>query len=151
MDARNRSLDDWFARIRTGQVRLPRFQRFEAWGHREVADLLQTVVDELPAGAVLVLEIGDGSPFVHRPLAGAPEPTERITELLLDGQQRLTALWRSLTEDYPDRSFFIDTRDVDPTKMVAGTSASSRRGAGGETTRATQSGVTTRSRFTLEN
>lgn len=113
MDARNRSLDDWFTRIRTGQVRLPRFQRFEAWGHREVADLLQTVVDELPAGAVLVLEIGDESPFVHRTLAGAPEPTERITELLLDGQQRLTALWRSLTEDYPDRSFFIDTRDVD--------------------------------------
>jgi hypothetical protein len=46
MDARNRSLDDWFVRIRTGQVRLPRFQRFEAWGSREVADLLQTVIDE---------------------------------------------------------------------------------------------------------
>jgi hypothetical protein len=56
MDARNRSLDDWFTRIRTGQVRLPRFQRFEAWGPSEVTDLLQTVVDELPAGAVLVLE-----------------------------------------------------------------------------------------------
>jgi hypothetical protein len=113
MDARNRSLDDWFTRIRTGQVRLPRFQRFEAWGSREVADLLQTVVDELPAGAVLVLEIGDDSPFVHRQLVGAPEPTERITELLLDGQQRLTALWRSLIEDYADRSFFVDTRDLD--------------------------------------
>jgi hypothetical protein len=113
MDARNRSLDDWFSRIRTGQVRLPRFQRFEAWGSSEVADLLQTVIDELPAGAVLVLEIGDRSPFDHRPLAGAPEPTERITELLLDGQQRLTALWRSLTENYPDRSFFVETRDID--------------------------------------
>ena len=106
-------MDDWFARIRTGQVRLPRFQRFEAWGSREVADLLQTVIDELPAGAVLVLEIGDASPFDHRPLVGAPEPTERITELLLDGQQRLTALWRTLTEDYPDRSFFVDTREID--------------------------------------
>lgn len=71
MDARNRSLDDWFVRIRTGQIRLPRFQRFEAWGSREVADLLQTVIDELPAGAVLVLELGDNSPFEHRPLAGA--------------------------------------------------------------------------------
>jgi hypothetical protein len=108
MDARNRSLGEWFTRIRTGQVQLPRFQRFEAWGPREVDDLLQTVVDELPAGAVLVLEIGDHAPFRYRPLAGAPEPTERMTELLLDGQQRLTALWRALNEDYPDRSYFID-------------------------------------------
>ena len=113
MDARNRTLDDWFVRIRTGQVQLPRFQRFEAWGSADVADLLQTVIDELPAGAALVLEIGDDSPFAYRPLAGSPEPTERITELLLDGQQRLTALWRSLNGDYPDRSFFVDLRDID--------------------------------------
>jgi hypothetical protein len=108
MDARNRSLAEWFTRIASGQVQLPRFQRFEAWGHREIDDLLQTVVDELPAGAVLVLEIGDEPPFHARPLAGAPEPTERMTELLLDGQQRLTALWRALTETYPDRSHYID-------------------------------------------
>lgn len=36
-----------------------------------------------------------------------------MTELLLDGQQRLTALWRSLIGDYPDRSFFVDTREID--------------------------------------
>jgi hypothetical protein len=113
MDARNRQLSQWFTRIRTGQVQLPRFQRFEAWGSWEVADLAQTVIDELPAGAVLVLEVGDEPPFRHRPLAGAPDPTERITELLLDGQQRLTALWRALTDDYPDRSYFVDIRDED--------------------------------------
>jgi hypothetical protein len=100
MDARNRSLAEWFTRIASGQVQLPRFQRFEAWGHREIDDLMQTVIDELPAG--------DEPPFRARPLAGAPEPTERMTELLLDGQQRLTALWRALTETYPDRSHYID-------------------------------------------
>jgi hypothetical protein len=113
MDARNRTLSQWLTRIRTGQVQLPRFQRFEAWGPREVEDLTQTVVDELPAGAVLVLEIGDVPPFRHRPLAGAPPATERMTELLLDGQQRLTALWRALNDDYPDRAYFIDIRDRD--------------------------------------
>lgn len=113
MEARNRNLADWFARVGSGQIQLPRFQRFEAWGSREVADLLQTVVDELPAGAVLVLEIGDEPPFHHRPLAGAPAPTERMTELLLDGQQRLTALWRSLNDDYGDRQFFVDLSDID--------------------------------------
>lgn len=113
MDARNRQVSKWFPRVAAGQVQLPRFQRYEAWGPREVADLLQTVIDELPAGALLVLEIGDDSPFPPRPLSGAPEPTERMNELLLDGQQRLTSLWRSLNDSYPDRQYFVDIRDVD--------------------------------------
>lgn len=113
MDARNRQVQAWFERVGAGQLQLPRFQRYEAWGPREVADLLQTVIDELPAGALLVLEIGDSSPFPPRPLSGAPAATERMTELLLDGQQRLTSLWRALQDDYADRQYFVDIRDVD--------------------------------------
>lgn len=66
MEARNRNLSDWFTRIRTRQLALPRFQRFEAWTHRNVSALLDTVLRELPAGALLVLEIGDAEPFVSR-------------------------------------------------------------------------------------
>ncbi|MCE2484067.1 MAG: DUF262 domain-containing protein [Desulfurellaceae bacterium] len=108
MEARNRSLNDWFARIRTRQVVLPRFQRFEAWTHRMVAGLLDTVLRELPAGALLVLEVGDEEPFVSRVMVGAPENGDKIVEHLLDGQQRLTALWRSLTDNYPDRTYFVE-------------------------------------------
>jgi hypothetical protein len=36
IEARNRPLPDWFTRIRTHQTVLPRFQRFEAWGHASV-------------------------------------------------------------------------------------------------------------------
>jgi len=68
---------------------------------------LDTVLQELPAGAVLTLEIGDHEPFVSRPMVGAPEEGEKVNEQLLDGQQRLTALWRSLNDDYDDRSFFV--------------------------------------------
>jgi len=32
INAQNRLLPDWFARVRTRQTVLPRFQRFEAWG-----------------------------------------------------------------------------------------------------------------------
>ena len=87
-----RALDAWFSRIATGQLRLPKFQRFQAWGTREVTDLLQTVMDELPAGAALTLAAGNQSPFKYRTLQSAPEGPERVGELLLDGQQRLTAL-----------------------------------------------------------
>jgi hypothetical protein len=86
---------------------LPRFQRFEAWTQRNITGLLDTVLRELPAGALLILEVGDEEPFVSRPMAGAPATGDRIAEHLLDGQQRLTALWRSLTDDYPDRMYFV--------------------------------------------
>jgi len=107
MDARNRSIPDWFTRIKTGQVLLPRFQRHQAWEHAEVGGLLEAVLGNLPAGAVLVLEVGEPQPFKTRPMAGAPRPTERCNEHLLDGQQRLTALWRSLNDDYEDRTWLV--------------------------------------------
>jgi hypothetical protein len=107
MEARNRTLPEWLHRVATGQIRLPRFQRHEAWGHERVAGLLQTLLRGLPAGAALILEIGDTEPFISRPIKGAPKPTERATEHLLDGQQRLTALWRSLYDNYEDRTYYV--------------------------------------------
>jgi hypothetical protein len=107
MEAHDRRLPDWFARIQTRQITLPRFQRFVAWGHGEVADLLTTVLRGLPAGASLVLEVGDTEKFKSRSMTDAPQTGPRVTEQLLDGQQRLTALWRSLHDKYPDRTYLI--------------------------------------------
>jgi hypothetical protein len=72
VEARNRTLPNWFTRIRTRQITLPRFQRFEAWTHTQVTALLNTVLQGLPAGAVLTLEVGDTEAFVSRPMVGAP-------------------------------------------------------------------------------
>ena len=121
MEARNRTLKDWFTRVRTGQILLPRFQRHEAWGHREITSLLESVLRGLPTGAALTLEIGDDEPFIARPLVGAPSPTERVTEHLLDGQQRLTALWRALHDDYDDRIYLVgfeSNENGDPATVV---------------------------------
>ena len=106
MEARNRALPDWFTRVRTGQLVLPRFQRYESWSHAEVVTLLDSVLRGRPVGAALVLEIGDEEPFISRTMAGAPASTERTTEHLLDGQQRLTALWKALNDGYDNRTYF---------------------------------------------
>ncbi len=111
MEARNRKLEEWFTSIQHGYIALPRFQRFEAWAHQQVTALLDTVLLELPAGAVLTLDVGDEQPFISRPVVGAPELSSKVNEYLLDGQQRLTALWRSLHNDYEDRTFFIKVND----------------------------------------
>jgi len=41
----------------------------------------------------------------------APETGERVNEQLLDGQQRLTALWRSLNDKYADRTYLVTYED----------------------------------------
>lgn len=117
INAQNRSLPDWFTRIRTRQTVLPRFQRFEAWGHGDVTQMFNTILQGLPVGAVLVLEIGDEEPFISRTIQGAPETGERITEHLLDGQQRLTGLWRGLHNNYQTRTYFLCLVEDEQTGM----------------------------------
>lgn len=111
MHAHDRFLPEWFNRIRSRQITLPRFQRFIAWGHAEVSGLLTTVLRGLPSGASLILEVGDEEKFKSRTMTDAPETGEKVTEQLLDGQQRLTALWRSLHDKYPDRTYLIGFED----------------------------------------
>ena len=111
MEARNRFLPEWFNRVRTRQITLPRFQRYVAWGHDNVSGLLTTVLRGLPSGAALILEVGDKEKFKSRTMTDAPESGERVTEQLLDGQQRLTALWRSLHDKYNDRTYLICFED----------------------------------------
>jgi hypothetical protein len=111
--ARDRKLSDWYERIRTGQLRLPRFQRFEAWDRGRVIGLLNTIIQNLPVGVTLLLEVGDKEKFVSRPVATAPATGERVTEHLLDGQQRLTALWRALHNNYEGEKYFVYVPDFD--------------------------------------
>ena len=40
-------------------------------------------------------------------MVDAPDSGDRVVEQLLDGQQRLTALWRSLNDTYEDRTYLI--------------------------------------------
>ncbi len=113
VQAQNRTIEDWFHLVRAGSLKLPRFQRHEAWDRSTVVSLLETVLRGLPAGATLVLNVGEPEPFVSRHLVTAPEVNGRVIEHLLDGQQRLTALWRSLYGTYRDLTLFV-TWQPDP-------------------------------------
>lgn len=107
MEARNRQLQEWFSEIREGTLVLPRFQRFEAWSLQNVATLLNTILQGLPVGSLLVYRAPESDAFVCRPLAGVTHPASKGADYLLDGQQRLTALWRSLHNNYENRRFFL--------------------------------------------
>lgn len=105
--ATDRELADWFTKINTGEIKLPRFQRFEAWDRHRINGLLTVVVNNLPLGITLILNVGDEPQFVDRYLETAPNTGRRVTEHLLDGQQRLTAFWRMMNNNYEDLTFFV--------------------------------------------
>jgi len=109
MEARTKTVEDWFAMIREGLLTLPRFQRFEAWRPNQIEGVLENIlrVPSLPIGALLLLEVGDKELFHSRPLSGAPSPRGMPQMNLLDGQQRMTALWRSLIDNYDEFTIFV--------------------------------------------
>ena len=120
MEAKNRKIEDWCGRIKRAEIKLPRFQRFEAWDRNRISGLLSAIIQEpsLPLGITLIMEVGDDAPFVSRyletaePAAGGADG--HIREYLLDGQQRLTALWRLLHNNYDKENYYVYIKAFDP-------------------------------------
>ena len=104
--AQDRNVSVWFQKIQNGEIKLPRFQRHQAWDKNRICSLLDTVIQNLPLGVTLILNV-DEEPFVSRYLETAPQTNMRVTEHLLDGQQRLTSLWRSLHNNYQWEKYFL--------------------------------------------
>jgi len=114
--ANNRTLNEWFDKVEKSEIRLPRFQRPEAWDRNRVCSLMNTIVHNLPLGITLLLDVDKSSePFVSRVLVTAPDIKNRVTEHLLDGQQRLTAFWRALHNNYEGEKYFIYNSKFDST------------------------------------
>ena len=113
--AQDRTLRIWFQKIQNGEIKLPRFQRFQAWDKKRITSLLETISYNLPLGITLLLEV-DEEKFDSRYLATAPETGVRVNEHLLDGQQRLTSLWRSMNNNYEHETYFIYIPEFDRDK-----------------------------------
>ena len=108
MKAQDRTVKNWMTQIKLKRLGLPRFQRFESWGPTIITDFLTSIVRGLPVGVALILETGNKPQFKYRHFYGVPKSGENIKELLLDGQQRLTALWRVLADNYENKTYLLD-------------------------------------------
>lgn len=126
MEARSKTIEAWFSMIEQGQIKLPRFQRHEAWRPAQIAGLFENILrsPSLPLGVLLVLEVGDKELFQSRAIVGAPRFDAKPAMHILDGQQRITALWRSLTNDYEDLKVFVRLQPARDEDEAAGTESS---------------------------
>lgn len=111
--AQDRELAVWYRKVQDGDIKLPRFQRFEAWDRNRICSFLNTIIHNLPVGVTLVLEVGDDEKFQSRYLKSAPKKDKRVYEHLLDGQQRLTAFWRAVNNNYEKETFYIYVPEFD--------------------------------------
>lgn len=102
-DSTKESLFDLLRSIKEGKTQLPDFQRGWVWDDEHIKSLLASISLSYPIGAVMILQTGnDEVRFKPRPVDGVtldhPIEPER---LILDGQQRLTSLFRSLFSGQP--------------------------------------------------
>ena len=92
-------LKDLLGEINSGQKQLPDFQRGWVWTDDRIRSLIASVSQSFPIGAIMTLETGNPDVcFKARVIEGvnSENATNAPDELILDGQQRLTALFQSL-------------------------------------------------------
>ena len=91
-------LEDMLKEIERGSVQLPEFQRDWRWDDEHIRSLIASVSQSFPVGAVMMLENGGPVRFAKRRIAGTKFQLDEVIPdtLILDGQQRLTALFQSL-------------------------------------------------------
>ncbi len=82
--------------IDDGVIGLPNFQREFVWPPSQVAALLDSVARDWPIGTLLL--VPPVPELAMRPIAGAPTlRPDGVQYLVLDGQQRLTALYQAIS------------------------------------------------------
>lgn len=85
------SVEELVSRIEQGQLRLPEMQRRYVWRSPRVRDLLDSLYRGYPSGAILLWETNEEVPLQDFAVPQQANPYQN-TQLLLDGQQRLTSL-----------------------------------------------------------
>ena len=97
-DSGKRSLKNILEDIETGKIQLPEFQRNWRWDDEHILSLIASISQKFPVGAVMMLKNGGSVRFEKRRIAGTKSKLDKVIPdiLILDGQQRLTALFQSL-------------------------------------------------------
>ena len=114
-DSIERSLKEMLQNISNGDIQLPDFQRRWVWDDQHIKSLVASISQSYPIGAVMTIESGgDGANFKPRPIEGTSRSagTVKPEMLILDGQQRLTALFQSLQAETVVKTKNSTGRDV---------------------------------------
>jgi hypothetical protein len=103
-DSTKEDLVDILRNIDAGKLQLPEFQRSYVWNDSDVRSLIASVAKGYPVGALLTLQSGGDVKFKPRLIEGVAPKAIEPSELLLDGQQRMTSLYQVAFSKAPVRT-----------------------------------------------
>ena len=110
---KSRHIHQWLAMADSGTLALPDFQRSWMWNPARTAQYLMAVMENRPTGTFLVLQSAREPQFGSRRFNGMSAQVGQAKELVLDGQQRLTSLWKALGgETDPRHRFYLQARNL---------------------------------------
>ena len=119
--AQDRTMGVWFQAIQQGQVKLPRFQRYEAWDRGRITSFLNTIINNLPVGVTVALDGAGAEKLISRYIVSAdPAMPGTVTQHLisfglldkahyqgLDGEALKTKLEADFREFMRDRAKLV--------------------------------------------
>lgn len=102
MQTNDRPISDLMHSIDSGAAQLPDFQRGWVWDDNRIKSLIASITSNYPVGAAMFLEYGNADiRFKYRVIEGSPAKDVVPSELILDGQQRLTSIYDSMYSQNP--------------------------------------------------
>lgn len=102
MQTNDRQITELMKNIDEGKAQLPDFQRGWVWDDNRIKALIASITNNYPVGAAMFLEYGnDNIRFKYRTIEGVDVQNLSPSELILDGQQRLTSIYSSLYSSKP--------------------------------------------------
>lgn len=122
MKTNDRSIVELMREIHEGKIQLPDFQRGWVWDDYRIRALIASISSSYPVGAAMFLEYGNQNiRFKYRTIQGVDVQNVVPSELILDGQQRLTSIYGAMYCDAPvhtrtdkgkkaDRYYYLDIR-----------------------------------------
>ncbi|MCY3545118.1 MAG: DUF262 domain-containing protein [Chloroflexi bacterium] len=114
-DYESKTVLEWMHEMYEGKLALTDFQRSHVWSNSLSAKFLTAILQAQPTGTILLVEAGKR--LGRREIAGNNiADITKCENLILDGQQRLTSIWRALIENEKGR-FFVQTNDLKGEKI----------------------------------
>ena len=96
------NVSELLADVGSGKIQLPDFQRGWTWDDDRIRGILASLTQGYPMGAIMNLQYGSESVrFKYRTIEGVTAQNVTPEYLVLDGQQRLTSMWRATCSKDP--------------------------------------------------
>lgn len=95
-------LNQLLMKVHNGSIQLPEFQCDWTWGDHRIRAILASLSQGYPMGAIMRLQYGGSDvQFKYRTFTGVAVQNVHPEELVLDGQQRLTAMYQATYSSQP--------------------------------------------------